>query len=176
MEDFDDNELEALEQRMRAKLNPEAPRKGGLSGEDLDIARKLVTGPPKSNAYGLGEQDYMIARRLLGSANAERLGRAQEGRRVRIAPVVTIIEWYVVPGRGLPDVWHFDRVVNGRKEDHASGVDFNELRDRLADYRKRNIVVRRIYLEGESREGDAPKVGQRKSFAERFGKVGGNGR
>lgn len=174
MSDFDEIELEALEQRMREKLNPEAPRKGGLSAAELEMARKLVSGPAKSNAYGLGEQEYMMARRLLGSSNAERLGRAQEGRRVRLAPVVVTIEWYVVPGGYGPDIWHYDRVVNGRKEtdQHASGVDFDDLNQRLAEFRKRNIHVRKITLEGEKREPPRP-VGQRKSFAERFGgKIG----
>lgn len=180
MHDFDEDDLGALEARMREILKPEAARTtGGLTKADIAIAHKLAEGLERKNPLGLSEQSLMMATKLVGRENVERLGRAQPGRRVRVKPMIVTVDWYVVPGDrpGDPAIWHYDKIVNGRRdpESHAYGVDMNDLNQRLADFRRRNIVCRKIALEGERHEPTKP-VGHRKSFAERFGKVGGNGR
>lgn len=133
MSDFDDEDLSELERRMRAKL--------------------FSTGSePVRN--GLSEDDQRMARRLIGADNAARIANAREGRRVRLAPVVTTVEYYWVHTRdALPDYWHIDVKVNYRREEKHTGTDPDELEDRLAEYRRRNIAPKLILLEGQQNRG-----------------------
>lgn len=128
MSDFHIEDLSELERRMRAKLLP--------AGSE----------PVRSR---LSEEDQRIAAKLMGSDNARRVASAREGRRVRLAPVVTVVEYWWVQSRDLrPSEWHIEVKVNYRREEKHTGTDPDELEDRLAEYRRRNIVTKEARLEG----------------------------
>ncbi|WP_062225692.1 hypothetical protein [Aureimonas frigidaquae] len=134
MTNLDDEDLSELERRMRAKLFAVSSRRIGHSV--------------------LSEDDQRIARRLIGADNAARIANAKEGRRVRLAPVITTVEYYWVRTGDLrPDEWRIDVKVNHRREEQFQGIDPDELEGRLAEYRRRNIAPKLILLEGQQNRG-----------------------
>lgn len=150
-EPSEEDDLDALEERMRRKLG----------------ALQTPLGPKFT------DKEAAMARRLLGRDNAESLQRrVRDGERFRPKPVNIYYEYYWTAGTAYTmGGWHMKRVENGRPSDHHFQGDVEKEINRL---RAAGFSVKEFRVDG------APPLptktaGQRKSFAERYGsfKTGG---
>lgn len=148
-----------------------------ISDEELErqLRQKWFGGDSAPARPVYSEAEARLARRWFGSDNADRLGRAKDGQRVRIAPVVEKVEWWWVRSTDfMPDEWRVQRIVNGRKEECESGRDPQVLSRILAEHRRRNIPCLRVRLDADKLQEAKQAPARRKSFQERFGNIGGD--
>lgn len=149
--DREDDELKALERRMRAKL---------------------FACEPTSR---LTEEERRMAEKLIGWSNAERLQRHNGGRgKFRPTPVRVHYEYYFIP----PDdcYWHpregrwkIVRVENGRTLDHQWTHDTFEAE--IAHLRSKGATLREFRVGPQTPQKQAPKVSKRKELLEKIGRL-----